>query len=77
MVLLGTEIMFVKDTQDQTLVKIIDPEQLFDPVQQQVKGQQQAGQGEQPPREFDKSRLTFPSGEALPQCWTDPNYQIK
>ena len=69
--------MFVKDTQDQTLIKVINPEQLFDPVQQQVKGQEQAGQEEQPPRDFDKSRLKFPSGESLPQCWTDPDYQLK
>ena len=69
--------MFVKDTQDQTLIKIVDPEQLFDPVQQQVKGQEQAGQEEQPPRDFDKAQLKFPSGESLPQCWTDPDYQLK
>jgi len=41
--------MFVKDTQAQTLIKILEPDQLFDPVQQQVKGQEQAGQNEQPP----------------------------
>jgi hypothetical protein len=69
--------MFVKHSQDQTLIKIVDPNQLFDPVQPQVKGQEQAGQNEQPPRNFDKSRLMFPSGEALPQCWTDPEYQLK
>jgi len=69
--------MFVKDTQAQTLIKILEPDQLFDPVQQQVKGQEQAGQNEQPPRDFDKSRLKFPSGESLPQCWIDPEYQLK
>jgi hypothetical protein len=69
--------MFVKDTQDQTLIKVVDPEQLFDPLQPQINGQQQAGQEEQPPRQFEKSRLKFPSGEALPQCWTDPEYQLK
>jgi hypothetical protein len=72
-----SKIMFVKDIQDQTLIKVVDAEQLFDPLQQCVKGQQQAGQGEQPPREFNKSRLKFPSGEDLPQCWTDPEYQLK
>jgi len=72
-----SEIMFVKDIQDQTLIKVVDAEQLFDPLQQRIKGQQQAGQGEQPPQEFSKSRLKFPSGEDLPQCWTDPEYQLK
>lgn len=69
--------MFVKDAQDQALIKVTNPNDLFDPLKQQVKGQLQAGQGEQPPQNFDKSRLKFPSGEALPQCWTDPDYQLK
>lgn len=69
--------MFVKDTQDQTLIKILNPEELFNPVQDHVQGRQQAGEEEQPPEAFPKSRLQFPSGEALPQCWTDPDYQLK
>jgi hypothetical protein len=69
--------MFVKDIQDETLIKVLNPDDLFDPLQAQIQGQQQAGQGEQPPQAFDKSQLKFPSGEALPQCWTDPDYQLK
>lgn len=69
--------MFVKDSQDQTLIKVLNPDQLFDPLQNQIEGQQQAGEEEQPPQTFSKSRLQFPSGESLPQCWTNPDYQLK
>jgi hypothetical protein len=69
--------MFVKDTQDQTLIKVMNPEELFDPLRNEILGKQQAGQNEQPPQSFHKSRLQFPSGETLPKCWTDPNYQMK
>jgi hypothetical protein len=69
--------MLVKDSQDQTLIKVLNPDALFDPTHDQIQGQQQSGQAEQPPQPFDKSRLLFPSGEALPQCWTDPDYQLK
>lgn len=69
--------MFVKNSQDQTLIKVLNPDQLFDPLQNQVQGQQQAGEEEQPPQSFPKSSLQFPSGESLPQCWTNPDYQLK
>lgn len=69
--------MFVKDIEDPTLIKVLNPDALFDPFQDAVQGRQQAGEEEQPPQAFDKSRLIFPSGEPLPQCWTDPNYQLK
>ena len=26
---------------------------------------------------YEKSNLTFLSGEALPRCWTDPHYRDK
>lgn len=69
-------IMFVKDSRTGTLVKISTPEALFDPIQSQVQGQQQAGEEEQPVTSYEKTQLLFPSGESLPKCWTDPNYQM-
>ncbi|MEM6427122.1 MAG: acetyltransferase [Cyanobacteria bacterium P01_D01_bin.128] len=69
--------MFVKEAQDQTLIKIADAADLFNPVQETVQGQRQAGEEEQPLQTFKKSQLVFPSGESLPQCWLDPNYQLK
>ncbi|MGB3202518.1 MAG: acetyltransferase [Nodosilinea sp.] len=68
--------MFVKNAQDQTLIKVINIDELFDPMQDQVQGQDQSGQEEQPPQAFSKSQLQFPSGEALPKCWVDPDYQM-
>lgn len=69
--------MFVKDIEERTLIKVLNPDNLFDPFQNDIQGRQQAGQEEQPPQAFSKSRLVFPSGEPLPQCWIDPNYQDK
>jgi len=62
-----------KDTQD--LVKILDLDALINPAQDTVPGQDQAGQEEQNPTEFSKQDLLFPSGETLPRCWLDANYQ--
>lgn len=69
--------MFVKSTQDQTLIKVTSLQELFDPLQSEVQGQRQAGEEEQPAQAFHKSQLQFPSGEPMPQCWTDPDYQLK
>jgi hypothetical protein len=69
--------MFVKDTEAQTLVKVLNTSDLFNPLKDSVEGRQQAGEEEQPPQQFFKARLIFPSGESLPQCWTDPTYQLK
>lgn len=67
--------MFVKHTEDPALIKVMDPSELFDPFKQAIQGRQQAGEEEQPPQSFEKTQLIFPSGEPLPQCWLDPNYQ--
>jgi len=69
--------MFVKDIEDPTLIKVLNPEDLIDPSQDEIQGRPQAGQAEQPPEAFNKARLVFPSGEPLPQCWKDPDYQTK
>lgn len=62
-----------KDTQD--LVKVLDLDALINPAHDTVPGQDQAGQEEQNPTEFSKQDLLFPSGETLPRCWLDANYQ--
>jgi hypothetical protein len=68
--------MFFKDTERQVLIKIVNPDALFNPMQPTVQGKQQEGEEEQPPQEFDKAQLIFPSGEPLPQCWVNPNYRL-
>lgn len=68
--------MFVQNSQNQTLIEVLNPEDLFNPVHATVQGRQQDGEEEQPPEDYSKDQLVFPSGEPLPQCWVDPDYQL-
>lgn len=68
--------MFVQNSQNQTLIKVLNPDDLFNPLHHTVQGRQQAGEEEQPVEDYAKDQLIFPSGEPLPQCWVDPNYQL-
>ncbi len=68
--------MFVQNSENQTLIKVINPEDLFNPLHDTVQGRQQDGEEEQPPEDYAKAQLIFPSGEPLPQCWVDPDYQL-
>lgn len=67
--------MLLKDKQTDNLVEILDLEALINPSQSSVSGQVQAGQEEQNPASFEKETLKFPSGENLPICWMDADYQ--
>lgn len=67
--------MFLKDKTTGSLVEILDIEALFDPNKNSISGQGQMGQDEQNPASFNKEDLKFPSGEELPLCWKDANYQ--
>jgi hypothetical protein len=67
--------MLLKDKQTDNLVEILDIEALSNPNQSSVSGQVQAGQEEQNPASFEKGTLKFPSGENLPRCWMDADYQ--
>ncbi|GAB4523210.1 MAG: hypothetical protein Tsb0014_00550 [Pleurocapsa sp.] len=69
--------MLLKSKKNDGLIKISfsELEELIDPFQEEIKGQIQAGQNEQPPESFKKADLAFPSGENLPVCWLDQNYK--
>ncbi len=67
--------MFLKEKESGDLVKIVDVDALIMPTRKEVAGCIQAGQEEQDPTSFDKSQLVFPSGEMLPRCWVDSEYQ--
>lgn len=67
--------MFLKDKETDSLVKILEVDALFMPTKSSVSGRIQAGQEEQDPTDFKKASLIFPSGENLPRCWLDENYQ--
>ena len=68
--------MLLKEKQSGELVKVDEVEQLVNPVQDSITGQIQGGQAEQLPQSFQKSGLIFPSGEALPRCWSDADYRM-
>ncbi|MEO0374788.1 MAG: acetyltransferase [Cyanobacteria bacterium P01_A01_bin.17] len=67
--------MFLQNKQTETLIKILDVETLFNPMHQKVSGRSQAGEEEQPPADYLKDQLRFPSGENLPRCWWDVDYK--
>ena len=67
--------MFLKQRSDGSLVELLSPTPLFDPFEAHVMGRFHAGEELQEAERFAKAELSFPSGEALPRCWLDPNYQ--
>ena len=67
--------MFLKEPQTGHLVEILDLAALFDPFQERVEGRYNVGEELPEPTAFAKADLGFPSGEALPRCWLDPNYR--
>ncbi|MBD3882027.1 acetyltransferase [Phormidium tenue FACHB-886] len=66
--------MLLQDKKNGTLIEITDTTELFNPVRSQVSGRDQAGQEEQDPVMYEKTALIFPSGENLPRCWIDAEY---
>ena len=69
--------MFLKDRESDDLIRVSEIEQLFSPMEAEILGRSQAGEEEQNERSIAKSELVFPSGEPLPRCWTDANYQVR
>jgi hypothetical protein len=69
--------MLLQDKQNGALVEILDTVALINPAASKVPGRVQSGEEEQDPEKFDKSALIFPSGENLPRCWIDAEYQAK
>ncbi len=69
--------MLLKSKKEDGLVEIADVSELINPFKAEVMAQIQAGEEEQPAEPFEKSDLIFPSGENLPQCWLDGDYQSK
>lgn len=67
--------MYLKDRQSGDLVEILDVPSLTDPFKAQVSGRFHSGEEMQDPHLFAKDELGFPSGESLPRCWREPEYQ--
>jgi hypothetical protein len=69
--------MLLQNKQTGTLIEVIDVKALVNPAEAQISGRVQEGQEEQDPEKFAKQNLIFPSGEELPKCWLDAEYQLK
>jgi len=67
--------MYLKHQGSGDLVEITDLPALFNPLQTVVSGRFHAGEEMQDSQSFTKQELIFPSGEALPRCWSDANYK--
>jgi len=67
--------MFLKDKNKDDLVEVLTLTDLFDPFCKTVVARYQHGEEAQDPEKFNKANLCFPSGEALPRCWSDANYR--
>jgi hypothetical protein len=67
--------MFLKKKSSGDLVELLEVENLYNPFKKEIFGRFHAGEEMQDPEMFLKSELIFPSGESLPQCWLDPDYQ--
>ncbi|SDW82207.1 acetyltransferase [Marinobacter mobilis] len=57
------------------LVEILDLGALFNPFESRVTGCLHFGEEAQDPEPYEKEKLMFPSGEALPRCWVDADYR--
>lgn len=69
--------MFLQQIYSGDSVEIVDMSALIDPCVDSVSGRYHAGEEMQDAQNFKKADLTFQSGEALPMCWTDPDYRSK
>ena len=67
--------MLLADRSTGHLIEILDSQALMDPLATTVRGSLHYGEEAQDPEQFAKEELGFPSGEALPLCWTDPDYR--
>jgi len=66
--------MYLRNKENGDLIEVLDISAMIDPCRDELTGRYHAGEEMQDPAAFKKSLLTFPSGEALPQCWVDVDY---
>ena len=66
--------MFLKHVPTGDLVEVIDLQDVINPGSPTVRARAHTGEIIQRPENFLKKELAFPSGEALPVCWSDAHY---
>lgn len=67
--------MLFKQVSSHHMVEVLSLVDLVNLNCDEVEGRFQEGEDVQDPQTFQKSDLTFLSGEELPHCWTDPHYR--
>lgn len=67
--------MYLRDKQSGDLVEVMDTAAMVDPCMAELQGRFHAGEELQDAEAFIKNNLEFPSGEALPKCWTEADYR--
>lgn len=67
--------MYLKEQKSGDAVEVLGLSDLFDPFRADIVGRFHKGEEIQEAEKFSKQGLIFPSGEALPRCWLDPNYR--
>lgn len=68
--------MFLKNATNGDLAEVVMMTELTDPNSSTVTIQYHAGEEVADPIAATKAGMTFPSGEALPQCWLNAHYRI-
>jgi len=68
--------MFLRNTSNGDLAQVMALTELTNPNTLNLTLRYQAGEEVGDPVHEKKSAVSFPSGEALPQCWLDPHYRI-
>ncbi|WP_372808675.1 acetyltransferase [Pontiella sp.] len=66
--------MFLKHEPTGDLVEVIDLPDVINQHSPTIRARSHSGDIIQRPENFLKSELVFPSGEPLPECWSNNNY---
>lgn len=67
--------MFLKEKDTKHLIEVLNLDELFDPIKPSFTGRFNFGEEMPEADQFNKTKVCFPSGEALPRCWVDVHYR--
>ncbi len=66
--------MFLQHVPSGDLIEVVDLQDVINPGSPTIRARAHTGEVIQRPEDWPKADLAFPSGEPLPQCWTDSHY---
>jgi hypothetical protein len=67
-------VMYLKHIPSEELVEVIDLQDVVNPFSSSVLARSYKGDKQQRAERYPKGELVFPSGEALPLCWTQGTF---